>query len=71
IAVYDIQGIIGQLKDLGIGVLITDHNVRETLQIVDRAYIIHEGQILLSGTAAELAADEVAREIYLGERFSL
>jgi len=71
IAVYDIQGIIGQLKDRGIGVLITDHNVRETLQIVDRAYIIHEGQILLSGTAAQLAADEVAREIYLGERFSL
>jgi lipopolysaccharide export system ATP-binding protein len=71
IAVYDIQGIIGQLKDRGIGVLITDHNVRETLQIVDRAYIIHEGQILLSGTAAELAADERAREIYLGQRFSL
>jgi len=71
IAVYDIQGIIGQLKARGIGVLITDHNVRETLQIVDRAYIIHEGRILLSGTAAELAADEVAREIYLGERFSL
>jgi lipopolysaccharide export system ATP-binding protein len=71
IAVYDIQGIIGQLKDRGIGVLITDHNVREPLQIVDRAYIIHEGRILLSGTAGELAADEVAREIYLGERFSL
>jgi len=71
IAVYDIQGIIGQLRDRGIGVLITDHNVRETLQIVDRAYIIHEGQILMSGTAAELAADDRAREIYLGERFSL
>lgn len=71
IAVYDIQGIIEQLKDRGIGVLITDHNVRETLQIVDRAYIIHEGQVLLSGTAAELAADERAREIYLGQRFSL
>ena len=71
IAVYDIQGIIGQLKDRGIGVPITDHNVRETLQIVDRAYIIHEGQILLSGTAAELAADERAREIYLGQRFTL
>ncbi len=71
IAVYDIQGIIGQLKDRGIGLLITDHNVRETLQIVDRAYIIHEGRILLSGTAGQLAADEVAREIYLGERFSL
>jgi lipopolysaccharide export system ATP-binding protein len=71
IAVYDIQGIVGQLKDRGIGVLITDHNVRETLQIVDRAYIIHEGQILLSGTATQLAADDRAREIYLGERFSL
>ena len=51
--------------------LITDHNVRETLQIVDRAYIIHEGKVLVSGTAAELAADERAREIYLGQRFSL
>ena len=71
IARYDIQGIIGQLRDWGIGVLITDHNVRETLQIVDRAYIIHEGQILMSGTAAELAADDRAREIYLGENFSL
>ncbi len=71
IAVYDIQGIIGQLKDRGIGVLITDHNVRETLQIVDLAYIIHEGQILLSGTAGELAADDRAREIYLGQHFSL
>jgi len=71
IAVYDIQGIIGQLRQRGIGVLITDHNVRETLQIVDRAYIIHEGQILLSGTATELAADERAREVYLGQRFSL
>lgn len=71
IAVYDIQGIVGQLKDRGIGVLITDHNVRETLQIVDRAYIIHDGKILVAGTAAELAADERARQIYLGERFSL
>ncbi len=71
IAVYDIQGIIGQLRDRGIGVLITDHNVRETLQIVDRAYIIHEGQILIAGTAADLAADDRAREVYLGENFSL
>ena len=71
IAVSDIQGMIGQLRNRGIGVLITDHNVRETLQIVDRAYIIHEGKILRSGTAGELAADEVAREVYLGERFSL
>jgi len=71
IAVADIQGIIGQFKDRGIGVLITDHNVRETLQIVDRAYIIHQGHVLLSGTAAQLAADDRAREVYLGERFSL
>jgi lipopolysaccharide export system ATP-binding protein len=71
IAVYDIQGIIGQLRNRGIGLLVTDHNVRETLQIVDRAYIMHEGQILRSGTAAELAGDEVAREVYLGQRFSL
>lgn len=71
IAVSDIQGMIGQLRNRGIGVLITDHNVRETLQIVDRAYIIHEGKILRSGTAGQLAADEVAREVYLGERFSL
>lgn len=71
IAVYDIQAIITQLKVREIGVLLTDHNVRETLQIVDRAYIIHQGQVLLSGTAQELAADERAREIYLGERFTL
>ncbi len=71
IAIAEIQGIIAQLKQRGIGILITDHNVRETLQIVDRAYIIHEGKILLAGTAAELAADERAREVYLGQRFSL
>ncbi|MFQ5846806.1 MAG: LPS export ABC transporter ATP-binding protein [Candidatus Methylomirabilales bacterium] len=71
IAVYDIQGMLMQLKSRGIGLLITDHNVRETLQIVDRAYIIHHGEVLLSGTASELAADPKAREIYLGERFAL
>ncbi|MBI4536995.1 MAG: LPS export ABC transporter ATP-binding protein [candidate division NC10 bacterium] len=71
IAIAEIQEIIAQLKQRGIGVLITDHNVRETLQIVDRAYIIHEGKILLAGTAGELAADERAREVYLGQRFSL
>ncbi|MFQ5881300.1 MAG: LPS export ABC transporter ATP-binding protein [Candidatus Methylomirabilales bacterium] len=71
IAVYDIQAMMMQLKTRGIGLLITDHNVRETLQIVDRAYIIHNGQVLLSGTADELAADQKAREIYLGERFTL
>ena len=71
IAVADIQAIIARLKEKGIGVLVTDHNVRETLQIVDRAYLIYEGQVLVSGTARELASDERAREIYLGERFSL
>lgn len=71
IAIADIQAIIARLKVKGVGVLITDHNVRETLQIVDRAYLIHEGKVLVSGTANELASDERAREIYLGERFSL
>lgn len=71
IAIADIQAIIARLKAKGVGVLITDHNVRETLQIVDRAYLIHEGKVLVSGTAQELASDERAREIYLGERFSL
>jgi lipopolysaccharide export system ATP-binding protein len=71
IAVYDIQTLLMQLRSRGIGLLVTDHNVRETLQIVDRAYIIHQGEVLLSGTASELAADQKAREIYLGERFSL
>ena len=71
IAVQDIQGIIRYLKKKKIGILITDHNVRETLSIVDRAYIMFEGKILLSGTAAKLASNKKAREIYLGERFSL
>jgi lipopolysaccharide export system ATP-binding protein len=71
IAVYDIQAMLMQLKNRGIGLLITDHNVRETLQIVDRAYILHNGEVLLSGTASELASDQKAREIYLGERFTL
>jgi lipopolysaccharide export system ATP-binding protein len=71
IAVQDIQGIIRFLQKKGIGILITDHNVRETLSIVDRAYIMFEGKILLSGTAAKLASNKKARQIYLGERFSL
>jgi len=71
IAIGDIQEIVGQLKERGIGVLITDHNVRETLAITDRAYILHNGKILASGTASELANNPVAREIYLGEKFSL
>ncbi len=71
IAVSEIQDIVGRLRDRGLGVLITDHNVRETLRITDRAYIMYEGRILLQGTAEELAGDARAREIYLGERFSL
>jgi lipopolysaccharide export system ATP-binding protein len=71
IAVLDIQGIIRHLKSMGIGVLITDHNVRETLKITDRAYIINNGEILRSGNPPELAADPQVRKIYLGEDFTL
>jgi lipopolysaccharide export system ATP-binding protein len=68
--VEDIQNIIAELKAKGLGVLITDHNVRETLDITDRAYIIVDGQILTTGTTDELIANEQVRRIYLGERFS-
>ncbi len=71
IAVAEIQDIVGRLRQRGLGVLITDHNVRETLRITDRAYIMYEGRILLQGTSEELARDARAREIYLGEKFSL
>jgi lipopolysaccharide export system ATP-binding protein len=71
IAVADIQEIIGYLKQRGIGVLITDHNVRETLSIVDRAYILNEGQILIHGDSQTIANSEIARKFYLGENFSL
>jgi len=71
IAVLDIQNIIRQLRQRGIGIMITDHNVRETLSITDRAYILYEGKILLSGTAEKLANSKKAREIYLGEKFTL
>jgi len=71
IAVLDIQGIIGHLREMGIGVLITDHNVRETLKITNRAYIINNGAILRSGAPAELSADPQVRKIYLGEGFQL
>jgi lipopolysaccharide export system ATP-binding protein len=71
IAIGDIQEIVGRLRDKGIGILITDHNVRETLSITDRAYILYGGKILVSGTATEIANNSRAREIYLGERFSL
>jgi lipopolysaccharide export system ATP-binding protein len=71
IAVSEIQDIVARLRDRGLGVLITDHNVRETLRITDRAYIMYEGRILMQGTSEQLAGDARAREIYLGERFSL
>ena len=71
IAVAEIQDIVARLRARGLGVLITDHNVRETLRITDRAYIMYEGRILLQGSAEQLANDEQARRIYLGERFTL
>ncbi len=71
IAIGDIQEIIARLRERGIGILITDHNVRETLAITDRAYILYDGKLMVSGTAMELAQNPVAREIYLGEKFSL
>ena len=71
IAVGDIRDLVSHLKDRGIGVLITDHNVRETLEIVDRAYILHEGQVLREGSPADIVMDEDVRRVYLGERFSL
>lgn len=69
IAVADIQDIIAKLRDKNIGIMITDHNVIETLKIVKRAYIIYEGKVIVSGTSKELINDEKAREVYLGERF--
>jgi lipopolysaccharide export system ATP-binding protein len=71
IAVNDIRDLVRQLKNRGIGVLITDHNVRDALDIIDRAYIIHEGQVLKEGTPAEIVGDRDVRRVYLGERFSL
>ena len=71
IAVFETQEIITTLKKKGLGVLLTDHSVRETLAITDRAYIIAEGRILISGTAQELITDPRAREIYLGEKFTM
>jgi lipopolysaccharide export system ATP-binding protein len=71
IAVGEIRDLVGHLKDRGIGVLITDHNVRETLEIIDRAYIMHDGQLLMEGRPSEVVAHEDVRRVYLGERFSL
>jgi lipopolysaccharide export system ATP-binding protein len=71
IAVGEIRDLVSHLKDRGIGVLITDHNVRETLEIIDRAYIMHDGQVLMEGRPQEVVAHEDVRRVYLGERFSM
>ncbi len=71
IAVGEIRGLVHDLKSRGIGVLITDHNVRETLGIVDRAYILHDGHVLMSGTTDEIVADRRVREVYLGDNFRM
>jgi lipopolysaccharide export system ATP-binding protein len=71
IAVSEIRDLVSHLKDRGVGVLITDHNVRETLDIIDRAYIMYEGRLLMNGAPADIVAHEDVRRVYLGERFSL
>ncbi|MDR2617204.1 MAG: LPS export ABC transporter ATP-binding protein [Endomicrobium sp.] len=71
VTVYEIQKIIKSLKERGLGILITDHNVRETLEIIDRAYIIYEGKILLEGTAQDLLNNPKARKVYLGDNFKM
>ncbi len=71
IAVGDIRDLVAHLKDRGMGVLLTDHNVRETLDIVDRAYILHEGRVLMDGVPSEIVAHEDVRRVYLGDQFSL
>jgi lipopolysaccharide export system ATP-binding protein len=71
IAVGDIQRIVHHLKNMGIGILVTDHSVRETLKITDRAYIMNDGKILCSGTPGELAGNEDVRRVYFGEDFRL
>ena len=71
VAVYEVQKIVRRLKERGLGILITDHNVRETLKLIDRGYIIHKGQVLVAGSAEFLANDPKAREIYLGPEFNL
>jgi lipopolysaccharide export system ATP-binding protein len=71
IAIADIRDLISHLKDRGIGVLITDHNVRDTLDIVDRAYILHAGEVLMEGTPSDIVEHKDVRRVYLGESFSL
>jgi lipopolysaccharide export system ATP-binding protein len=71
IAVHEIRTLVSALKKRGLGILITDHNVRETLEIVDRAYILHDGKVLMSGTTEEIIKDENVKRVYLGENFRL
>jgi lipopolysaccharide export system ATP-binding protein len=71
IAVGEIRELVAQLKTRGIGVLVTDHNVRETLALVDRATILHDGRVLMSGTAEEVVAHEAVRRVYLGAGFAV
>ncbi len=71
IAVYEVQKIIRRLKERGLGILITDHNVRETLKLVDRAYLIHKGEVVYEGEAEKMVNDPKAREIYLGPEFNM
>ena len=71
IAVYEVQKIIRKLKERGLGILITDHNVRETLKLVDRAYLIHKGEVVYEGTGEDMLNDPKAREIYLGPDFNM
>ena len=71
IAVYEVQKIVRRLRERGLGILITDHNVRETLKMVDRAYLIHQGRVILEGDAEKLVEDPKAREIYLGPEFNI
>lgn len=71
IAIHDIQSIIKRLKQKGLGIIITDHNVRETLEITDRAYLIHEGELIISGQSEDIINDPIAKKFYLGENFTL
>jgi lipopolysaccharide export system ATP-binding protein len=71
IAVYEVQKIVRRLKERGLGILVTDHNVRETLKLVDRAYLIHKGEVIYEGDAEKLVDDPKAREIYLGPEFNM
>jgi lipopolysaccharide export system ATP-binding protein len=71
IAIHDIQNIIKRLKQKGLGIIITDHNVRETLEITDRAYLIHQGELIISGQSEDIINDPIAKKIYLGQNFTL